>query len=89
MEHNKHMSDGLQALRETLTLNEKQRKYNTIHRVLAEGNFVLCVTEGFLEGVHISFYDLFRINNGLIVEHWDTVNEVPDRSLWVNNNGKF
>jgi len=89
IEHNRYMSDGLQSLYETLTLNVKQRKYETVHRVLAEGNFVLSVTEGHLEGTHISFYDLFRIENGLIVEHWDTVNEVPPRSQWVNDNGKF
>lgn len=89
IEHNRYMSDGLASLRETLTRNEKQRKYETVHRVLAEGNFVLCVTEGYLDGVHVSFYDLFRIDNSLIVEHWDTVNKVPPRSQWVNNNGKF
>lgn len=89
IEHNRYMSDGLQSLRETLTRNERQRKYETVHRVLAEGSFVLSVTEGYLDGVHISFYDLFRIANGLIVEHWDTINEVPPRSQWVNNNGKF
>ena len=89
IEHNRYMSDGLQSLCETLTLNEKQRKYEIVHRVLAEGSFVLCVTEGYLDEVHVSFYDLFRIENGLIVEHWDTVNEVPPRSQWVNNNGKF
>jgi predicted SnoaL-like aldol condensation-catalyzing enzyme len=89
IEHNRHMSDGIQSLRETLTHNKKQRKYETIHRVLAEGSFVLSVTEGYLGGVHISFYDLFRISNDLIVEHWDTVNEVPPLNQWVNNNGKF
>ena len=89
IEHNRYMSDGLESLRKTLTENEKQRKYETVHRVLAEGSFVLSVTEGYLSGVHNSFYDLFRIENGLIVEHWDTVNEVPPRNQWVNNNGKF
>ena len=89
IEHNRNMADGLPALRETLSRNAKQRKYEKIHRLLAEGNFVLCVTEGSLDGVHVSFYDLFRIANGKIVEHWDTVDEVPPRSQWVNSNGKF
>lgn len=89
IEHNRNIADGLPALRETLSRNAKQRKYDKIHRLLAEGSFVLCVTEGSLDGVHVSFYDLFRIANGMIVEHWDTVDEVPPRSQWVNNNGKF
>lgn len=89
IEHNRNMADGLPALRETLSRNAKQRKYEKIHRLLAEGSFVLCVTEGSLDGVHVSFYDLFRIANRKIVEHWDTVDEVPPRSQWVNSNGKF
>ena len=89
IEHNRNMADGLPALRESLSRNAKQRKYEKIHRLLAEGSFVLCVTEGSLDGVHVSFYDLFRIANGKIVEHWDTVDEVPPRSQWVNSNGKF
>ena len=88
-EHNLTMADGLAALTETLYAEKKIRSYDKIHRVLAEGNFVLTVCEGSFEGVHTSFYDLFRIANGKIVEHWDTFEEVPPRSQWVNDNGKF
>jgi len=88
-EHNPHMRDGLPALREALSGNDKARRYDKIHRLLAEGSFVLSVCEGSLKGVHNSFYDLFRVADGKIVEHWDTVDPVPPRSEWVNNNGKF
>jgi predicted SnoaL-like aldol condensation-catalyzing enzyme len=88
-EHNQHMADGLPALREALTRNDEGRRYEKVHRLLAEGSFVLSVTEGHLDGTHISFYDLFRIADGKIAEHWDTVDEVPPRSEWVNDNGKF
>ncbi len=37
------------------------------HRILAEGNFVLSVSEGSLNGAHTSFYDLFRLADGKIV----------------------
>ena len=83
------MRDGLPALREALSGNDKARRYDKIHRLLAEGSFVLSVCEGSLKGVHNSFYDLFRVADGKIVEHWDTVDPVPPRSEWVNNNGKF
>ncbi|MBL6765072.1 MAG: nuclear transport factor 2 family protein [Verrucomicrobiae bacterium] len=88
-EHNPHMSDGLTALRKELAESAADRIYQTIHRVLAEGNFVLCVCEGSLAGKHASFYDLFRVAGGRIVEHWDTTEEVPPIQSWKNNNGKF
>ena len=36
-----------------------------------------------------SFYDLFRVEKGKIVEHWDTIEAIPARAQWKNNNGKF
>lgn len=89
IEHNPHMSDGLAALRMELAEGGMERHYQSIHRILAEGNFVLCVSEGSFAGKHTSFYDLFRLAGGRIVEHWDTTEEVPPIELWKNNNGKF
>ena len=75
----------------TIELVEKARamKYIRNHRLLAEGNFVLAVNEGYNGEVHTSFYDLFRVDQGKIVEHWETTEAVPPRSHWKNDNGKF
>ena len=92
-EHNPHMADGLPALRAALAKPAADGKriidYNRMHRLLAEGNFLLSVSEGFRDGVHSSFYDLFRIADGKIIEHWDTTEAVPPRTEWKNDNGKF
>lgn len=92
-EHNPRMNDGLPALHSTLSetqLNDNLSiQYERNHRLLAEGNFVLSVCEGFLNKVHSSFYDLFRVSEGKIVEHWDTTETIPPRNEWNNNNGKF
>lgn len=92
-EHNPEMSDDLSALRAALAgptgAGGRVIDYHRTHRVLAEGNFVLSVSEGFKAGVHMSFYDLFRLADGRIVEHWDTIDEVPPPSEWKNDNGKF
>ena len=55
-------------------------------------------SEGALDGVHTSFYDLYRVeqqvedqekgNDGgtkmKIVEHWDTLEKVPPKTEWRN-----
>lgn len=86
-EHNPKMEDDGKALIDSL--EREQVKYQKSHRILAEGNFVLSVSEGLLAGKHTSYYDLFRLDDGKIVEHWDTVETIPPVEEWKNNNGKF
>ncbi len=91
-EHNPHLTDGLPSLRAALsatTDGHTDIDYQRVHRVLAEGNFVLCASEGQRLGVHTAFYDLFRVANGKLVEHWDTSEAIAPRSEWKNDNGKF
>ncbi len=64
-------------------------KIDKIHRVLGEGNFVLVVSEGNLGKDHDAFYDLFRVENSKIAEHWDVIEPIPAKENWKNNNGKF
>lgn len=35
------------------------------------------------------FYDLFRLEKGKITEHWDVFADIPRKSEWNNENGKF
>lgn len=92
-EHNPRLGDGLSALHSALSVSTSYEgltiRFDRLHRLLAEGNFVLSVSEGFLDGVHSSFYDLYRVARGKVVEHWDTNEAVPPRSEWKNDNGKF
>jgi len=92
IQHNPQIPDGLSGLGAALTAMAAQGislKYDRIHTVIGEGNFVLVVSEGHLGGRHSSFYDLFRVANGKIAEHWDTIEPIPPRTAWKNNNGKF
>jgi predicted SnoaL-like aldol condensation-catalyzing enzyme len=91
-QHNPQIADGLSGLGAALEAMAKAgitMKYHTIHKVLGEGNFVLVASEGEFAGNPSAFYDLFRVENGKIVEHWDTIETIPPRSEWKNANGKF
>jgi len=91
-QHNPNLEDGIEALRAALratTGGEPTIAYRRVHRVLAEGSFVLSVCEGAVAGAHSALYDLYRVANGKLVEHWDTVEHVAPRSEWKNDNGKF
>ncbi len=91
-QHNPQIADGLSGLGKALEAMAKQgitMKYKEVHKVLGEGNFVLVVSEGVFAGAPTSFYDLFRVKNGKIAEHWDTIETIPAKSEWKNQNGKF
>lgn len=38
---------------------------------------------------HTAFYGLFRIAEGKLVEHWDTVETIAPWSEWKNDNGEL
>ena len=92
-EHNPHFSDDLLDLHSSLSSSSSSESssitYNKCHRILAEGNFILSVCEGSYNNNHSSFFDLYRMESGSIVEHWDTTETIPPLSEWKNNNGKF
>jgi len=92
MQHNPQIKDGLLAFCTALDAKHNTSfaiDYGRSHRVLAEGNFVLSVCEGSLNGIRSSFYDLLRVDEGKIVEHWGTIEAIPPRHQWKNDNGKF
>jgi predicted SnoaL-like aldol condensation-catalyzing enzyme len=92
IQHNPQIADGLSGLGKALEEMAAQgitMKYDQVHYVLGEGNFVLVVSEGSFGGKPTSFYDLFRVENEKIVEHWDVIETIAPRSEWKNENGKF
>lgn len=85
MKHNPHIGESISSGRQAFN----KRKYNTLHKVLGEGNFVLTISEGHLEGEHSAFFDLFRVEDGKIVEHWDVIEPIAPKNQWKNTTGRF
>ena len=92
IQHNPWVADtipGLIAGLQALAAKGQAVVYKNVHKILGEGNFVLVVAEATFGGVPTGIYDLYRFENGKIAEHWDTLQAIPPRSDWKNENGKF
>ena len=92
IQHNTAIADGLDGLGAALAAMAEQgikMEYFKIHTVFGCGNFVLAVSEGAFAGQPTSYYDLFRVENGKIAEHWDVMETIADVNDWKHENGKF
>lgn len=92
IQHNSAIGDGLSGLGqalEAMAANGITMVYDEKHIVLGEGNFVLVVSEGSFADQPTSFYDLFRVENGKIAEHWDIMETILPASEHKHSNGKF
>lgn len=92
LQHNPMVADGLEgfgAFMGEMAAQGITMDYTEIHQTVAEGNFVLSLSEGSFGGEPTAFYDLFRLEDGLIVEHWDVIAPMPGADAPNNSSGKF
>jgi predicted SnoaL-like aldol condensation-catalyzing enzyme len=92
LQHNTQIADGLSGLGAALAAMAEQgvsMVYDTVHMVLAQGDMVLAISEGSFGGAPTSYYDLWRVEDGKIAEHWDVMEIIAERDTWQNENGKF
>ena len=91
IQHNPQIGDGLDGLGAfiaTLTEQGHTMVYEVIHNVIGCGNFVAAMSKMNLACTDMAVIDLFRIEAGRIVEHWDVMEEIAPEETWVNS-GKF
>lgn len=79
VEHRAVSATGPQGFLEYV--EEEAIHYVKVHHVIADGNFVFTLSEGELGGEPYGFYDLFRLEDGAIVEHWDSRRVVPESTV--------
>lgn len=90
LQHNSGIADGLDGLGaaiKALAEAGTPMSCSQTHLIVAEGNFVFTASEGKFAGEHTAFFDLFRVDEGKIVEHWDVIQTISAES--ANNSGKF
>jgi predicted SnoaL-like aldol condensation-catalyzing enzyme len=55
-----------------------------VKRVVGEGNFILVHAKFSMGGADSVVYDLFRVENGKVAEHWDVIEAVPATAEHAN-----
>lgn len=68
VEHNPRSADGIEGLREYVSLLPKETDLKVV-RAFQDGDYVFTQRDGLIFGQN-TFFDIFKFNEGLIVEHW-------------------
>lgn len=88
VQHNKDVPDGLEAFKELAIAENRPLNYDEIVLLIGQGNFVATLCKANWEGHPYAQADLFRVEDGLIVEHWDAAEPICPEEGWANS-GKF
>jgi predicted SnoaL-like aldol condensation-catalyzing enzyme len=84
IQHNPGVADGRQALKDIAVkwlANQPKSKVD-FQKIVADGDLVVLhiKTKSFTSVRDASLIDIFRVKDGKIVEHWDIMQEVPEKS---------
>jgi predicted SnoaL-like aldol condensation-catalyzing enzyme len=82
IQHNPYVGDGKQALIDACKnwFKDAPKLKIDIQQIAADGDLVFLHTKSKSGDKAMSVVDIFRVKNGKIVEHWDTMQEVPDKA---------
>ena len=88
MQHNPRAADGVEGLRQFISRFPREQLHMTVVRALQDGAYVVTQAKGQRSGQNI-FFDIFRFENGLIVEHWAfaTIDAPPNESGHTQTDG--
>ena len=91
IQHNPGAPDGIEGFKKFIEFQREKfpNAKSEIKRAFAEGDYVILHVHGVREPGDrgVAIVDIFRLENGKIVEHWDVVQPIPEKT--ANNNGMF
>ncbi|MEM0914914.1 MAG: nuclear transport factor 2 family protein [Planctomycetota bacterium] len=69
-------------------LDELIGAYDLVFKIVGQGNSVAAYSRVLIGDAAYARFDLFRLSDGLIVEHWINQEVIPPKADWANG-GKF
>jgi predicted SnoaL-like aldol condensation-catalyzing enzyme len=90
-QHNPHAADGPQGLKAFLAFLRAKfpDAHSDVKRVFADGDYVILHVHSVLTpGTRgRAIVDIYKLENGKIVEHWDVIQDIPEQA--ANSNTMF
>jgi predicted SnoaL-like aldol condensation-catalyzing enzyme len=88
VQHNPYAADGVEGLTQFISQSPRDQLQLTVVRAFQDGPYVITQAKGARSG-HNIFFDIFRFEKGLIVEHWafSAMDAQPNRSGHTQNDG--
>jgi predicted SnoaL-like aldol condensation-catalyzing enzyme len=91
IQHNPGAPDGIEGFKAFIALRKEKfpNAKSEIKRAFADGDYVILHVHAVREPGERgnAIVDIFRLENGKIVEHWDVVQPIPEKT--ANSNGMF
>lgn len=91
IQHNPTAPDGIEGFKAFIAMRKEKtpNARSEIKRAFADGDFVILHVESHREPGDrgVAIVDIFRLENGKIVEHWDVIQPIPEKA--ANSNGMF
>ena len=89
IQHVVGLQDGREAMR--YRIEEAQDagvQWECVFKLIGEGNFVVSYSKSVMDEEAVAVFNIWRLSEGRIVEHWSNVETIAPRSEWANS-GKF
>jgi predicted SnoaL-like aldol condensation-catalyzing enzyme len=90
-QHNPTAADGPEGLKQFIQfLNDKfPQSHSEIKQVYSDGDYVILHVHSVRtpQTLGRAIVDIFKLENHKIVEHWDVIQDIPEKS--ANQNGMF
>ncbi len=87
IQHNPQVVAGAVGLQSALN-SGVMGEYEMLFKVIGQGNFAVSYSKVFQSSTDSAVFDVYRLAEGKIVEHWSLAEQILPREQW-GNSGKF